>query len=187
MYNNYMKIYLVRHGETDWVGKKFQGQTIEVPLNAHGIHQAQQTAKQLQPYNFDACFCSPAWRAQQTAEIICKLHPGLIIQTEPLIIERCFGKLEGQSSSPEEFHYEDYWNYDKNLADRGIESLHDLLARADQFINKIKTTFTDDAELLVVAHGSLNKALYYSCQGYNATTDFLNYHQQTGEYTILEI
>ena len=93
-----MKIYLVRHGETDWVGKKFQGQTIEVPLNAHGIQQAQQTAKQLQPYNFDACFCSPAWRAQQTAEIICKLHPGLIIQTEPLIIERCFGKLEGQSS-----------------------------------------------------------------------------------------
>ena len=42
-----MKIYFVRHGETEWnVKKKIQGKT-DIPLNEHGRNQAKQLAKQL--------------------------------------------------------------------------------------------------------------------------------------------
>ena len=42
-----MKLYFVRHGETEWnVKKKIQGKT-DIPLNENGIRQAKELACQL--------------------------------------------------------------------------------------------------------------------------------------------
>ena len=65
-----MKIYFVRHGETDWnKERKIQGQ-VDIPLNEFGRHLARETAKGLRDVPFDVCFTSPLGRARETAEII---------------------------------------------------------------------------------------------------------------------
>ena len=65
-----MKIYLVRHGETDWnLQERMQGQA-DNPLNDTGRKQAKIVADKLREINFDAAFSSTLCRAAATAEII---------------------------------------------------------------------------------------------------------------------
>ena len=65
-----IKIYAVRHGETD--GNKrgiLQGWTDE-PLNNKGRELAKITAEGLADVKFDKAYSSPLMRAYETAEII---------------------------------------------------------------------------------------------------------------------
>ena len=65
-----MRLYIVRHGETDWnKARKIQGQS-DIPLNEFGRHLARETAKGLADVHFDLCFTSPLSRAKETAQII---------------------------------------------------------------------------------------------------------------------
>lgn len=65
-----MKLYLVRHGETDWNKvKKIQGQ-VDIPLNQFGKRLAEETAEGLRDIPFDLCISSPLSRAHETARII---------------------------------------------------------------------------------------------------------------------
>ena len=58
-----MRLFLVRHGQTDWnVSHKAQGQT-DIPLNATGILQAEELREKLKDYQFDKCYVSPLKRA----------------------------------------------------------------------------------------------------------------------------
>ena len=66
-----MKIYYVRHGQTDLnLAKKMQGGGTEKELNETGISQANETRKELENVKYDIVICSPMYRAKQTAEII---------------------------------------------------------------------------------------------------------------------
>ena len=65
-----MKVYLIRHGETDWNSvRKLQGQT-DIRLNDYGIELAKLTAEGLKDVDFDLIYSSPLIRAVETAEII---------------------------------------------------------------------------------------------------------------------
>ena len=64
-----MNIYIVRHGETDWnVQLKLQGRA-DIPLNATGIEQAEQTGAHLKKagISFAKVYPSPLQRAVKTA------------------------------------------------------------------------------------------------------------------------
>ncbi|TLY40885.1 MAG: histidine phosphatase family protein [Nitrospirae bacterium] len=63
-------LFLVRHGETDW---NRSGQIMgerPVPLNRHGVAQAQRLAESLQGRPIEALYSSPVARALQTADIL---------------------------------------------------------------------------------------------------------------------
>ena len=65
-----MKLYVLRHGETDYNKEGiFQGQN-NIDLNEEGIKQAQITAKSLENIYFDKVYVSPLKRAIQTAKIV---------------------------------------------------------------------------------------------------------------------
>ena len=54
-----MKLYIVRHGETDWNKKRrIQGQ-VDIPLNDFGRSLARKTAKGLSGIPFEVCYTSP--------------------------------------------------------------------------------------------------------------------------------
>ena len=89
-----MKLYMVRHGETDWnKAKKVQGRA-DIPLNAYGRELAEKTAEGLRGIPFDLAYTSPLSRAKETAQIVLQGRKTPLIE-EPRIQEICFGDYEG--------------------------------------------------------------------------------------------
>ena len=167
-----MKLYLVRHGQTDWnTGHLVQGRT-DNTLNEVGIQQAKDLHDRIGDMQFDICFSSPLTRAYQTAEIIvdgrCK------IVTSPLLMERDFGHFEGIKPSED---WMKYWTFSEgDTGVEGMETLSSMFDRARKFLDVIKNNFGDDARILVVSHGGLLKAMHYTIVGYDRETDFLQMH-----------
>ncbi len=92
-----MKIYLIRHGETDSNKKGIlMGQRIDEPLNEVGIKQAQSVAQELLQHEFNTVFSSPQKRAFQTAQAIVRdRHVQILIREQ--LKERDFGDLTGKT------------------------------------------------------------------------------------------
>ena len=154
-----MKLYLVRHGETDWNrARKIQGQ-VDIPLNEFGIHLAEETGKGLKDIPFDLCFTSPLGRAKQTAEIILKGRDVPVIE-EPLIMEMAFGVYEGKCCSsegwelPESFHrfFDGPEEYE---APEGGEDFKQVKERVGKFLERIGSDDTlKDSTILITTHGA---------------------------------
>ncbi len=88
------KIYLVRHGETEWNStNRFQGST-DVPLSQHGIEQAKKVANKLKNYNIEAIASSDLSRALDTAKELANII-NVDIQLNPGLRELSFGEWEG--------------------------------------------------------------------------------------------
>ena len=78
------KLYLVRHGETEWTAaRRLQGQT-DVPLSCKGLRQAQEVAQRLADVDFDCAYASDLSRALDTAKAIISGQRGLV----PLVVHR---------------------------------------------------------------------------------------------------
>ena len=153
-----MKVYLVRHGETDWnKSGRMQGR-MEVDLNLFGFKQSHLCAKRLKPIPFEMAFTSPQSRALQTAELILK-HHNVHLETNPALQEIHLGKWEGMTWSEVKRQHRgliDDMTKDRQTAKlHGGEAYEDVLKRAMSFIETIsKLPFE---HVLVVSHGGLIK------------------------------
>jgi len=63
-----MKLLLIRHGLTDWVGKRLPGRIPGIHLNAEGHAQAGALARRLAELPLAAVYSSPLERALETAQ-----------------------------------------------------------------------------------------------------------------------
>ena len=91
-----MKIYVVRHGITEWnyLGKA-QG-SADIPLAEEGIRLAKVTGECLKDVHFDICFTSPLSRARKTAELVLGERAGEVpVIEDDRLKEIEFGDLEG--------------------------------------------------------------------------------------------
>ena len=180
-----MKIYAIRHGETDWnKSKRIQGST-DIELNEKGIEQANKMKEMLKDIKFDICISSPLKRARKTAEII--TDGKCSINIDEALIERGFGNYEGQISSEAKLDIFKLWNYKENCNENGIEPLKSLLERSDSFLKKFKEDYKSCSNVLIVSHGGFIKGLYYSLNGYDENTDFLSFHLGNCEVYKCEI
>lgn len=177
-----MKIYLVRHGQTDWnVRHLAQGRT-DIPLNETGRRQAMELRDKVRELHFDVCYSSPLTRALETAKIVTDDSCEIIV--DDLITERCFGELEGTSSPP---NWMDYWTLGYVGDAEGMESLADVFARTKKFLDRLRDEYNDDARILVVGHGGALKTLHFNIVGYDEKTDFLAKHFENGELWEYEL
>ena len=67
-----MKLYLVRHGQTDWNNERRMQGHKNIPMNEVGIQQINDLADRIkkEDIRFDRLICSPLDRAKKSAEII---------------------------------------------------------------------------------------------------------------------
>jgi broad specificity phosphatase PhoE len=88
-----LTVVLTRHGLTDRSEpEQHLGQHIDVSLNDAGRRQAEALAGRLAAVPFDRVISSPLFRAQETAEILCR---GARIETDPRLKEMDYGAWEG--------------------------------------------------------------------------------------------
>lgn len=89
-----MKVYLMRHGLTDWnLSHRMQGRS-DIPLNETGFAQARAAAEGMKEVPLDYITASPLIRTQQTAQTVASYF-GLPFHKEERLIEMGFGDLEG--------------------------------------------------------------------------------------------
>ena len=174
-----MKLYLLRHGETDWNKKGFfQGQT-DIPLNDAGRELAVLTRSNMPEVKFDRVYCSPLCRAVETAEIFLKgRFPLEEIRRDERIKEFSFGNQEGASieqAKNDTSHpmYNMLWHPELYVpAPGGGESFQQLAARAAGFLRDEILPLEGQCEnVLIVAHGALNRSLLVAA-GLKEVKDF---------------
>lgn len=163
-----MKIYIIRHGETDWnVTRQLQGAT-DIPLNEKGVALAQVTAEGLADIPFDCVFTSPLMRAKETAKIIMRERQIPLIEEER-IKEISFGIYEGLSCSKE--HYTvpdpDFMNFfrhpEKYIPPEGAETIDSLCERTTAFLREIaENKDYENKTILISTHGAATKGLLSS-------------------------
>lgn len=154
--SNFINIYLLRHGETDWNQTGcLQGHT-DIPLNQSGKIQMSHAAEVLANIcpDMDLVISSPLSRAYESAEIVADrlAYEKEEIVVEPLLIERCFGVGEGLTIDERAEKYPD-----NNYPD--MEPYEELIERARSAFEKIVISFGSQQNILLVAHGAILYAM----------------------------
>ena len=132
-----MKIYLARHGRTNYndLGLCNGDPTVDVHITAEGTKQAEALAGKLKDTPLDHIFVSELRRTQQTAEIVNAFHHAAI-ETEPLLNDHRSG-FEGK---PGKLLIEPLDAADNRRTARfnDGESIDDIKQRAAEFIDALK-------------------------------------------------
>ncbi|MGF7057056.1 histidine phosphatase family protein [Brassicibacter mesophilus] len=155
------KLYLIRHGESEWnILSKVQGQN-NVNLTKKGIEQATKAAERLSKEKIDEIYSSDLDRAYDTAKIIAdKLK--LDVKKLQELREIKFGVWEGLTSSEIKENYKNehmIWMTEPHkLQLPEAERLIDVQERMLKGVNKLMKE-NKDKNILIVSHGSAIKAL----------------------------
>ena len=151
-YNHFMKLYFVRHGQTDENVDMAGNPADDVPLNQLGTQQAKNLAIELKDVKFDTIISSPLNRARQTTELVNENHQ-LPIQLDTAWRER---DLESYLTLN---LWNDSFDFDKDIKLGGIEPLTEFFKRVYVALDRLKENH--DAEtVLIVSHGGVQSCLY---------------------------
>ncbi|MBA4601447.1 histidine phosphatase family protein [Thermoactinomyces mirandus] len=145
------RIFLIRHGETEWnKERRYQGHQ-NVPLSELGRKQAGQLAVQMQTVKFDAIYASDLWRARETARIIADKHQ-LPVNCSVDFRERYCGEWEGQTHEELVRKYPDWAIVNPVGGKYGIEPTGQVQKR---FLRKCEALARQHlgGQIAIVAHG----------------------------------
>jgi broad specificity phosphatase PhoE len=181
------KLFLIRHGETDWnVQRRYQGHA-DTELNANGIMQANKLQPVLGGLSFDTVYSSDLKRVMQTAT-----HAGVDaanIVKEPRMREVSFGKFEGlthdeiEATYPEEFLA---WGANRENNVHGGEDVRDVFARVRQFYVHLRDDYALDDHVLCFAHGGTT-AIFLAIALGAAPSMWWQFHVNNTAVTVINL
>lgn len=173
-----MKLFLIRHGETDWnLHRRVQG-TTNIPLNATGRAQAEALRQQTSRLKFEVCYASPLMRAAQTAMTVVDGRSEIIYDSR--LKERGFGRFEGQYLPRWELIKPNIFDRTVNTNTQGIEPILALDARTAEFLKDLYEKYDHDARILVVAHAGSLKSMLACLMDWD-TPEFRDFHFEQGQ------
>ena len=184
------RIFLIRHGETNWNKEgRFQGQ-IDIPLNENGKDQARKTFEYLKNISFNKAFSSSMHRPYETAQIILQNNKDLKIEKIDSLVEISHGLWEGKLES----EIREKWPLLlKNWHDKPEEvimpegeSIKDVSERSIKAFDKICLSQKDNDLSLIVAHDAVNKTLICNILGINYS-NIWKIKQGNGGITIIDL
>ncbi len=156
------KIYVTRHGETEWntLGR-MQGH-LDSPLTKLGEDQARWLGESLKNTPLDYIYSSPSGRAMQTAKAINQSR-NLTIRTEENLREIYLGEWEGkvraeiEAYDAQRYHY--FWNAPHQFVATDSESFESVIERSGKMLEEIAKRHPHEVGL-VVAHAVVLKSMY---------------------------
>lgn len=175
-----MKLYVARHGETEWNRQnKVCGRT-DSPLTEKGLRQAQLLADRLDDCPIDVIIASPLSRAQNTARVVAE-RKHLQVITDARLIEQDYGVYEGVQRDDR-----DFLNNKRMFAYRypGGESMMDIARRTYDLIIETCKLYTDSS-VLFVCHNGICRVI---CSYFNDMTneEYFEFSQDNCGYNIYE-
>lgn len=197
-----MRLYIVRHGETDWniehknhKDEEFQKNRNSAPvtdddfisINEIGIEQAEKIAEELKNEKIDVVITSPLPRTIQTAEIITKDRNIPIIIDDSITVRK-FGEFKGKKADIDFDFTNGFWSYKANLKYIEAENIRDFFQRIYEFLDKLKENYEyKDKSILIVTHGSITIPIYCYFNGIPENDNLLEHVLDNCKVAIYEI
>ena len=159
-----LRIYLARHGETDWnAERRLQGRT-DTALNSTGRQQAAKLAERLKGVRLDAVYSSALSRSRETAEIVRGEVP---LKSLAGLNERNHGKFEGAKVDGSDPVTEKEWRQRRRDPEDELDGGESL----NQFYERVRTTFGairsqhGSGAILIVGHSLTNQMILRALLG----------------------
>lgn len=150
-----MKVYVARHGQTEWnVLNKVCGRT-DIGLTQEGFQQAKELSNHIATYKIQIIISSPLKRAIQTAQVVSQENniPYLI---DKRLIEQDYGIFEGVDRKNT-----DFLENKKQFAFRYPygESMMQVAYRTYGLLEEIKNIYKGK-NVLLVCHGGVARVIH---------------------------
>ena len=180
------KIYLVRHGQTEYNLKGVvQGSGIDAPLNWNGHKQAQAFFEYYKNVPFEKVFYTGLQRTKQSVQDFIDL--GLPHEAVPYLNEISWGRYEGVPMTNEENHYytdmlQKWASGDLDFAIEGGESPNLVAKRLEKVIKYILSQ--PEKTILICMHGRAMRVLLSLLLRYDLKYMDVFLHQNLGLYLL---
>jgi broad specificity phosphatase PhoE len=145
------RLWLVRHGETEWSRSGQHTSRTDIPLTELGRRQAADVARKLVGHDFALVLSSPKARALKTARLAGFADR---VETSEDLVEWDYGADEGRTTAEIRGDRPGWtiWNDGPN----GGETADAVAARVDRVIARVRA---GDGPTLVFAHGHVLRVL----------------------------
>ncbi|HEY7426812.1 MAG TPA: histidine phosphatase family protein [Gemmataceae bacterium] len=145
------KIYLARHGETEWSLSGQHTGVTDIPLTERGERNARSLGERLQGTHFVTVLTSPLQRAKRTCELA-----GYAAQAkvDGDLVEWNYGEYEGKRTADIRKERPDWYLFRDGCP--GGESLDAIGKRADRVLERLRAASGD---VLVFSHGHILRVL----------------------------
>lgn len=145
------RIYLLRHGETEWSRLGKHTSVTDISLTKNGRAAAQRLRSVLANAPFGLVLTSPMRRARDTCELAGLGNAAIV---EPDLMEWNYGDYEGLTTSEIRSKRPD-WSLFRNGCPGG-ESPEQVASRAERIISKMQET---ERHVALFAHGHIFRVL----------------------------
>ena len=145
-----LRLYLVRHGETEWSLSGQHTSRTDIPLTAHGEDEARELQPCLRPIRFAWVLTSSRRRARRTSELA-----GFgSAEIEPDLAEWDYGDYEGQRSADIR-KGRPGWNVFRDGCPHG-EAPAEISGRADRLLARLQA---QEGNVALFSHGQFGAVL----------------------------
>ena len=153
-----MSLLIIRHGETAFNRDRVM-QPAETPLSDRGREQAILLAQRLSTEGITRMLASDFPSAAMTAQALSE-EIGVEIEFEPLLQERNFGDLRGQTFI--ELEAQDINPFAEHYDPEGGETWQEFDRRVSHAWSRIQSTLPASGTLAIVTHGLVCSALLHN-------------------------
>ena len=167
-----MKLYVVRHGQTEINVKGQINGHNDIGLNEKGIKQAKEAGKKVKDLKIDLVFCSPIKRTRETCMNV-NVNQIEVIYDKRLV-ERDSRSMEFKPISV--IDWDTWYDREREVVFTDTEGFKCVLARVTSFIEEMKRKYKDK-NILVVTHGDVCKAFYVYFNPNILDTNIVDYEQ----------
>jgi len=162
-----VRLFAVRHGETEFARERRFAGAREVPLTPRGRRQCEAVARALAGATVSAIYASPLGRAQASAALIAAPH-GLQVRTAPSFREMAFGAWEGLTRADVAVRFPDEFEAWRAAPDRvhppGGDALDAVSARVAGGIAALCEAHEGES-VVVVSHAIVTRLIVLAALG----------------------
>ena len=162
-----LRLFVVRHGETEWVRERRFAGSRDIPLTAAGRDQCAAVARALASATVAAVYASPLERARASAEVIAKPH-GLPVRIVPAFSEMTFGSWEGLTRDEARARDPEAWAQWRSaphlLKLAGGETIAEVAARVTAGVEALQAAH-EGHTVVLVSHGVVARVIVLGALG----------------------